>query len=370
MNKTITSMLAAAMLAVSACSLNAQPNFTLTLPVPADNNNSMAYLINWDSSQKIDSVLVTDGVVKFAGNVDEPFIGTVSVNGGRGPVVIIEPGDIVLSESMQASGTPLNDKLESYMKRRNEIVQEFRTLDQNDSIQMEKAKVLEKEYNQISQKAYAENAGNPVGLFWFLQDAYEMDLAGIDAAIAKDPALGASKRLESLRTSLQAKAETSEGKHYKDFTVSYNGKEEKLSDYVKPGRFTLVDFWASWCGPCIRQTKVIKELYAKYKDKGLDVVGVAVWDEPDNTFKAIKQHDLQWPCIVNAQTVPTDLYGISGIPCIILINPEGIIVSRDKMSQELIDAVDSAMAGFEPQAAAVVSADKDTAAVKATDVIF
>ena len=53
-------MLAAAMLAVSACSLNAQPNFTLTLPVPADNNNSMAYLINWDSSQKIDSVLVTD----------------------------------------------------------------------------------------------------------------------------------------------------------------------------------------------------------------------------------------------------------------------------------------------------------------------
>lgn len=235
-------MLAAAMLAVSACSLNAQPNFTLTLPVPADNNNSMAYLINWDSSQKIDSVLVTDGVVKFAGNVDAPFIGTVSVNGGRGPVVIIEPGDIVLSESMQASGTPLNDKLESYMKRRNEIVQEFRTLDQNDSIQMEKAKVLEKEYNQISQKAYAENAGNPVGLFWFLQDAYEMDLAGIDAAIAKDPALGASKRLESLRTSLQAKAETSEGKHYKDFTVSYNGKEEKLSDYVKPGRFTLVDF--------------------------------------------------------------------------------------------------------------------------------
>ena len=84
-------MLAAAMLAVSACSLNAQPNFTLTLPVPADNNNSMAYLINWDSSRKIDSVLVTDGVVKFAGNVDAPFIGTVSVNGGRGPVVIIEP---------------------------------------------------------------------------------------------------------------------------------------------------------------------------------------------------------------------------------------------------------------------------------------
>lgn len=363
MNKKITTLLTAATMAVSACSLNAQPNFTLTLPVPADNNNTMAYLINWDKSQKIDSVLVTDGVVKFSGNVDAPFIGTVSINGGRGPVVIIEPGNIVLSEAMQASGTPLNDKLESYMQRRNEIVKEFRTLDQNDSTQMEKAKVLEQEYNGISKKAYSENAGTPVGLFWFLQDAYEMSLAEIDAAMAKDQALAESKRLESLRTALQAKEATSEGKHYKDFTVSYNGKEEKLSDYVKPGRFTLVDFWASWCGPCIRQTKVIKELYAKYKDKGLDVIGVAVWDEPDNTFKAIKQHDLQWPCIVNAQTVPTDLYGISGIPCILLINPEGIIISRDKMSEELIEAVDNAMAGFQPQAAASVSADKDTAAV-------
>lgn len=356
-------MLAAGMLAVSACTLNAQPNFTLTLPVPAENNNTMAYLINWDESQKIDSVLVTDGVVKFSGNVDTPFLGTVSVNGGRGPIVIIEPGNIVVSESKLASGTPLNDKFESYIRRRNQIAQEFRTLDQNDSTQMEKAKALEQEYTGISKKAYSENVGTPVGLFWFLQDAYEMSLDQIDAAMAKDPALKASKRLESLRNSLLAKSETSEGKHYKDFTVSYNGKEEKLSDYVKPGRFTLVDFWASWCGPCIRQTKVIKELYAKYKDKGLDVIGVAVWDEPDNTFKAIKQHDLQWPCIVNAQTVPTDLYGISGIPCILLINPEGIIVSRDKMSQELIDAVDSAMAGFEPQAAASVSADKDTAAV-------
>lgn len=364
MNKNFSSVLAAAMLAVSACSLNAQPNFTVTMPVSADNNNTMAYLFNWDASQKLDSALIVDGTVKFSGNVETPFVGSIGINGNRGPIMIIEPGDIVISENgKHASGTPLNDKFESYKNRRDEIVREYRTLDQNDSVQNVKAKALHREYNSVAQRAYEENAGNPLGLFWFLQDAYEMELSQIDAAIAADPLLAASKRVASIRTALKAKTETSEGQHYKDFTVSYNGKEEKLSDYVKPGRYTIVDFWASWCGPCIRQTKVIKELYYRYKDKGLDVIGVAVWDEPDNTFKAIKTHDLPWPCIVNAQTVPTDLYGISGIPCILLVNPEGIIIARDKMGQELIDAVDSVMAGFQPQAALGVSAEKDTAVV-------
>ena len=369
MKKNHITMICAGLLAVSACSLKAQSNYTVTIPVAPENNNAMAYLFDWDSSQKVDSVIVTDGVAKFSGNVSEPFIGRLVVDGERGPIFIVEPGNVTLSDEWAASGTPLNDRMESYTERRNQIVAEFRSLDQNDSTQMEKGKVLEAEYMSLPNKAYEENKGNLVGLYWFLQEVYDMelDVAKLDALIAQDASLAKSKRVDSFRTNLVAKDATSEGKHYKDFTVSYNGKEEKLSDYVKPGKYTLVDFWASWCGPCIRQTKVIKELYNKYKDKGLDVVGVAVWDEPENTLKAIKSHDLQWPCIINAQTIPTDLYGISGIPCIILINPEGITVSRDKQSQALIDDVDNAMASYEasqPQASvAVPTAEKDTALI-------
>jgi len=367
MNLKNISLLCAGMLAMSACTMKAQSNYTVTIPVAPEKNNTMAYLFDWDSSQKVDSVLVADGKVKFSGTVATPFIGRLVLDGARGPVFIVEPGNVSLSSEMVASGTPLNDKMEAYNKRRNAIVTEFQTLDQNDSTQMARGKALEAEYMALPDKAYKENKGNIVGLFWFLQEVYDMDLdvARLDALIADDPALAASKRVESIRNNLVAKASTCEGKHYKDFTVSYNGKEEKLSDYVKPGQYTLVDFWASWCGPCIRQTKVIKELYNKYKDKSLAVVGVAVWDEPDNTLKAIKNHDLQWPCIINAQTIPTDLYGISGIPCIILIDPEGIIVSRDKQSQALIDDVDKAMASFEavkPVSAAV--ADKDSAQIR------
>ncbi len=104
------------------------------------------------------------------------------------------------------------------------------------------------------------------------------------------------------------------------------------------GRYTLVDFWASWCGPCIRETKTIKELYSKYGPEGtnqLDVLGVAVWDEPENTLRAIEQHQLPWEQILNTQNVATDIYGIPAIPCIILFGPDGTILSRDKQDAEL-----------------------------------
>ena len=84
---------------------------------------------------------------------------------------------------------------------------------------------------------------------------------------------------------------------------------------------------------------VIKELYDEFKSKGLQVVGVAVWDEPEDSKKAVEQLELPWPQILNAQTVPTDIYGISGIPHIMLIDPEGTIVARGMQGDSLRNVV-------------------------------
>ena len=94
----------------------------------------------------------------------------------------------------------------------------------------------------------------------------------------------------------------------------------------------------------------LKELYEKYNGKGMNFVGVAVWDEPEATLNAIRQLQLPWDVILNAQTVPTDLYGISGIPCVIIIDPQGKIVSRGKQGADLRLDVESLMSSWVPAA--------------------
>lgn len=334
-------------MSLSACAMDNQTNYTVTCPAGADVNNTMAYLVDWDSAQKIDSAVVTDGVIEFKGHVESPFIGRIIINGARGPVFFVEKGNVTIGSDRSLSGTPLNDKFATYQEAMDSIVNEYNKLSRNDSTSMAMAMELREKYDSIPAKAYAENKDNVLGLYFYMQDAFDKPLSQLEADMSANPVLSSSKQAQALANTLRTQAATGEGSHYKDFTVDYDGKSEKLSTYVKPGRFTIVDFWACWCGPCVRQLKVIKELYAKYKDKGLDVVGVAVWDKPEDTLEAIKKHELPWPCIINAQTVPTDLYGIQGIPCIMLISPEGIIVSRDKQGEELIKAVDEAMSAYE-----------------------
>ena len=117
---------------------------------------------------------------------------------------------------------------------------------------------------------------------------------------------------------------------FTDFTIKQeDGTEVSLSDYVGKGKYVLVDFWASWCAPCVAELPNLKSVYEKYKGDNFEILGVAVWDKTKDTKKAIEEHKIPWPQILNAQKIPTDLYGIQGIPHIILFGPDGEIIKRD-----------------------------------------
>jgi len=129
------------------------------------------------------------------------------------------------------------------------------------------------------------------------------------------------------RTSLVTSTEP--GAMFTDFeAVQPDGTTAKLSDYVGKGKYILVDFWASWCGPCKREIPGIKAAWEKYKGDKFDVLSVAVWDKPEDTAKAAAEHGVVWNQIVNAGKVPTDIYGIEGIPHLILFGPDGVILKR------------------------------------------
>ncbi len=146
--------------------------------------------------------------------------------------------------------------------------------------------------------------------------------------------------VQSLKKSIAAKKATAEGKMFTDFTVEdSDGKTVKFSDFVGKGKYVLVDFWASWCGPCKREIPNIKTVYDKYKGKDFDVLSVAVWDRPEDTKAAAKEHGVVWSQIINAQQVPTSIYGIDGIPHIMLIGPDGIILKRGLRGDDIEEEV-------------------------------
>ena len=125
------------------------------------------------------------------------------------------------------------------------------------------------------------------------------------------------------------------GAKYEDFTVEYDGRSTKLSDYVGHGQYVLIDFWASWCGPCRAEIPNLMAVYQKYKDQGLMVVGIASWDKPEASLKAIEEDGVSYPQIINAQDIATNAYNIGGIPHIILFAPDGTILARGLRGEEI-----------------------------------
>ena len=100
------------------------------------------------------------------------------------------------------------------------------------------------------------------------------------------------------------------------------------------GKVVVVDFWATWCGPCRAELPNLKAVYDKYHGRGLEVVGVSLDENRDDLAKFIKEKDLPWKILVNTEPHHTgfdnpiaDQYGISGIPAVFLMNRDGKVVS-------------------------------------------
>ena len=201
-----------------------------------------------------------------------------------------------------------------------------------------------KEFDDYQKEAAKANADSFVGLMAINQitNAEPEEILALLNGLSEE--MKATPQAVHMLASYENRGKTAEGCPFVDFTVVQDPENPetstvKLSDYVGNGKYVLVDFWASWCGPCREEMPYLVEVYNTFAGPDFDMLSVAVADDPADSKAAAPEFGIVWNQIVNARQIPTDLYGIEGIPHIILFGPDGTILKRDLRGDKIAEAV-------------------------------
>ena len=262
--------------------------------------------------------------------------------------------------SIVACAQTPEERIKAYEQAHDAMMAEYEKM--MDSLSGDRAKA-EAYYNDFVQKyidfnlkAAKKNPDNDVAVQVLMNlRGLISDEQSAEIFAGMTPQMLENEQVAYLKKGLDARLATAEGKMFVDFTVnSVVGQsrsippqpvygEVKLSDYVGKGKYILLDFWSPWCGPCRREMPNIKAVYDKYKGDKFDVVSIAVWErEPvEVTIETAAKLGMTWNQINNGQREPAELYGVEGIPHLILFGPDGTILKRGFHGAEIEEVVSS-----------------------------
>ena len=335
-------------------------NYRIDGMAPADANGQWVYLYKPSGQGASDSVQIANGRFTLERAVAEDgLIAHLVIPRSYNLSFIPEEGIIKADlAAIAATGTALNDlhaqkakareALETETRGRLKAIRADKNLDDKAKEEAQE-KIVNEFYGKIKPLAEAdlkEHSNDAIGLI-ALQNLLGME--GVTVAKAEallqqaGDRLRAEESITKMVTRLRRVEATQAGAQFVDFEgVDDANKAVRLSDYVGKGHYVLVDFWASWCGPCRREIAHLKKVRDDYTDKGLVILGTVVWDEMEDHLKAMKELEITWPQIFN-KTEATELYGIAGIPQISLFDPTGKIVARDLRGEEINKHLDKAL---------------------------
>ena len=362
MKVSLTNTLYSALLigALTACqSTTYQVNGTIE---GAADGDTLFLTSDLQSGIPSDTIFVEDGKFHISGEADSVrlcMIYSAKRNELNAPF-FIEPGiiSIQIKETPGASrvgGTKcndewqvLNDSVISIGKEINRIAEHIygnTVTPEEQQKGMEAIDKLNQRFSRMVINTCEKNIRNEFG--YFLLTYYPDELIDIQSRSRLIKLLPEEMRkreqIRVMEQSLEASAKTAEGATIPDFSrPAPDGTSLSIMSEVSQHRITIIDFWASWCGPCRQEIPSVIELYKKYKDKGLGIVGVSLDNDKDEWLTAIKQLNMAWPQMSDQNdwgNSVAKLFNITSIPHTIVVDQQGKILRHGLRGEALANFV-------------------------------
>lgn len=357
MKKLTYLVIATAALGMVACTGN-KAGYVVTGTVEGAADGDTVYLqeATGRNLTKLDTAVIKKGTFTFEGTQDSVVSRYVTCEVNGEPLMIdffLENGKINVTlgkDDDSVTGTANNDAYQELRAKINDISKKMNGIyesmgdttlsdEQKEAKQKEGAE-LQEQYENAIKEAVQKNITNPVGVFLFKQTFYNNSTAENEALLQQVPAnLQNDEAIVKIKELTEKQKKTAVGTKFIDFEMQTpDGKAVKLSDYVGKGKVVLVDFWASWCGPCRREMPNLVEAYAKYKGKNFEIVGVSLDQDGAAWKESIKKLNMTWPQMSDLkfwQSEGAQLYAINSIPHTVLFDGDGTIIARGLHGEEL-----------------------------------